>query len=516
MACIFFVTLDNLLALGIKNKKDFILFCPRFFVTLQALMILAVVILYLLVLFVVSRYAAGDGSNGTFFRARRGASWYMVAFGMVGASISGITFVSVPGMVLHSGMTYLQTCLGFILGYFVVAFVLLPVYYRLNLTSIYTVLRDINEEAYKTGAAYFIFSKLLGSAAKFFVPCYILSEALGTDFFLTMLFLYALIWLYTKRGGIRTLVWTDTVQTLCMLVALALIMHGVYAELGFASVGDCLAAIAATDYARVFEFSDWDSTTNFFKCFISGIFIVVVMTGLDQDMMQKNLTCRTLRDAQKDMCSYGFAFVPVNAMFLILGIMLAMLCAKTGTPLPERADALLPMFAADGRLGSGVLIFFTIGVIATSFSTVDSALTALTTSFCVDILGMSQSEEGGKARHDEKVRRRVHLGMTLMLAVCTELFALLGTESLIDTIYRLVGYTYGPLLGLFAYSLIHRKARGGFLRYAVALTCVLSPFLCFALDMMVPRLTGYHFGYELLLLNGMITYIGLKISNAVS
>ena len=434
---------------------------------------------------------------------------------MVGASISGVTFVSVPGMVLHSDMTYLQTCMGFILGYFVVAYVLLPIYYRMNVTSIYTVLRGVSDEAYKTGAAIFIFSKLLGSAAKFFVPCYIISSMLDSHFCLTTVCLFLLIWLYTRKGGIKTLVWTDTVQTMCMLAALLIILYNVYGALfnsqfTIHSFQMLSRQIGASGYSRIFEFDDWGSPHNFFKCFISGIFIVIVMTGLDQDMMQKNLTCKSLRDAQKDMCTYGFAFLPVNALFLVLGIMLTMLYAKQGMALPEKPDALLSGYVFGG--GELLVAVFLIGIMSTSFSTIDSSLTALTTSFCVDIMDKEQ---------DEGLRRRVHFLMAVMLIICTMAFGMFNTTSLIDTIYQLVSYTYGPLLGLFAYSLYPSLSKGrggtpppggvrGYCRL-IPLICLASPLVCFALDTYVPQFTGYHFGYELLLINGTITYLLLVV-----
>ena len=464
------------------------------------------ILLYFMMLYAVSHAVSKNSGGSAFYRGDRQSPWYMVAFGMVGASISGVTFVSVPGMVLHSDMTYLQTCMGFILGYFVVAFVLLPIYYRLNLTSIYTYLQRAGSEAYKTGASFFILSKLLGSAAKFYVPCFIVSHMLECSFPLTVCALLIPIWLYTRKSGIKALVWTDTLQTFFMLAALLLILYNVYTELTNGTDAMTTTEVASnvwhSSYSRVFNFSDWNSSSHFLKCFISGIFIVIVMTGLDQDMMQKNLTCRSLHDAQKDMCTYGFAFVPVNALFLVLGVMLTMLLAKNGMPLPERADELLTQFATSPQLSSVIVpCAFLLGIIATSFSTIDSALTALTTSFCID-LQHKHSED------DTKHRSRVHLAMTFAMAICCILFDQLNSTSLIDAIYKLVSYTYGPLLGLFAYAMLFPKQpskRKG----CVAAICILSPLLCLALDHFFPIFTGYHFGYELLLINGLLTFTAL-------
>ena len=423
-----------------------------------------------------------------------------MAFGMVGASISGVSFVSVPGMVNTTQMTYLQCCMGFIVGYFLVAFVLLPVYYRLNLTSIYAYLgRRIGPRAHRTASAFFILSKMAASALKFYVVCLILQrfvlDAYGVPFVVTTVVLTATVWLYTRRGGIRTLVWTDTLQTLCMLIALVLIIVHVAQALGL-SWGETMKAVAADARSRVFVFDDWTSTQLFWKQFISGAFIVVVMTGLDQDMMQKNLTCRSLRDAQKDMCSYGFAFVPVNLLLLTLGVLLSMLAAQKGMALPA-GDELLPMFAATGMLGDVVLVCFTIGVMASSFSSADSALTALTTTTCVDIL---------KKEEDTHTRKRVHLLLSAVFALCILLVKALNSRSLIDAIYTIVGYTYGPLLGLFAFGLFtRRQTRDSFVPYIA----VSAPLLCFAIDMLCAKLFGYRFGYELLLLNGLLTFAGL-------
>ena len=465
------------------------------------MMILITILVYFALLMLFSRLTSRRSDNDTFYRGNRQSPWYMVAFGMVGASISGVTFVSVPGMVLHSDMTYMQTCLGFILGYVAVAFILLPVYYRMNLTTIYTYLYNrLGERSYKTGAWFFLLSKMTGAAARFYVVCIILQrfvlDALGVPFALTVVCMVALIWLYTRRGGIKTLVWTDTLQTTCMFAALLLIIWQVTKTLGM-SPSEAVTAIMTDSHSRVFVFDDWVSRQNFWKQFLSGIFIVIVMTGLDQDMMQKNLTCKSLREAQKDMCSYGVAFVPANLLFLSLGVLLTLLAARQGTALPQAGDELLPMFAATGALGSWVLVLFSLGIVAASFSSADSALTAMTTSFCVDIC---------RRKGDEQLRKRAHVGMAVVFAAFILLFRLLNSPSIIDAIYVMCSYTYGPLLGLFAFGLLTRKKTND--RY-VPYIAVASPLICFALDWYTSRYVGYKFGYELLMLNGLLTFAGL-------
>lgn len=468
------------------------------------MLIVITILAYFAALLVLSRLTARRSDNDTFYRGGRRSPWYMVAFGMVGASISGITFVSVPGMVLKTDMTYLQMCLGFILGYFAIAFILLPVYYGLRLTTIYTYLKGrLGHRSYKTGASFFLLSKMTGAAVRFYVVCIILQrfvlDGVGVPFPVTVVGMVLLIWLYTRRGGIKTLVWTDTFQTLCMFLALILIIVNVVSALGM-SMGEAVTAIVHDAHSRVFVFDDWVSRQNFWKQFLSGVFVAVVMTGLDQDMMQKNLTCKTLRDAQKDMCTYGFAFVPANLLFLSLGILLTLLAAKTDTPLPAQGDELLPMFAATGRLGSSVVVLFTIGVVAAAFSSADSALTALTTSFCVDIVGRED---------DERLRRRAHVGVAVVFVGFILAFKVLNSTSVIDAIYILCSYTYGPLLGLFAFGLFTRRQTDDRL---VPYICVASPLVCLALDLSVRSLTGYVFGYELLMLNGALTFAGLWLA----
>lgn len=469
------------------------------------MVILLTILAYFGALMVFSRLTSRRSDNDTFYRGNRRSPWYMVAFGMIGASISGITFVSVPGMVMSTQMTYIQTCLGFILGYVAVAFILLPVYYRLNLTTIYTYLdKRLGKGAYKTGSWFFLLSKMTGAAVRFYVVCIILHRfvisSIGVPFAVTVIVMVVLIWLYTRRGGIKTLVWTDTFQTFCMFTALLLIIYNVMGELHF-GIGDAVRAISADSHSRMFILDDWVSRQNFWKQFLSGIFIVIVMTGLDQDMMQKNLTCKTLREAQKDMCTYGLAFVPANLLFMALGVLLVILAQSKGTPLPKTGDELLPMFAASGSLGTAVVVFFTIGIVAASFSSADSALTAMTTSYCVDIR---------ERKDDERLRRRVHVLMAAIFAIIILAVDAVGSSSVIDAIYVLCSYTYGPLLGLFAFGLLTKRKPSNRL---VPYIAVASPLICFAIDKTVSATTGYRFGYELLMLNGALTFIGMWISS---
>ena len=454
---------------------------------------IAIILVYFAVLFGISRLTGRRATNDTFFRGNRQSPWYMVAFGMVGASISGVTFVSVPGMVTSIDMTYMQTCLGFILGYIAVAFVLLPLYYRLNLTTIYSYLgQRMGPRAYKTGASFFLLSKMAGAVARFYVVCMILQrfvfDAMGIPFVVTISVMVILIWVYTRGGGIKTLVWTDTFQTVCLFSALLLIIYKVIGELDM-TTSEAIRAIVADEHSRIFVFDDWVSKNNFWKQFLSGVFIVIVMTGLDQDMMQKNLTCKSLKEAQKDMCTYGVAFVPANLLFLSLGVLLVLLGRQ------ETGDALLPAFVASS--GMSVMVPFVIGIVAACFSSADSALTSLTTCYCVDIQGRAG---------DERLRKRAHLVISVLFVILIMLFRLLNSTSVIDAIYVMCGYTYGPLLGLFAFGMLTKRTpRDRFVPYI----CIASPLLCYLIDTITWRLSGYRFGYELLMLNGLITSLAL-------
>ena len=475
---------------------------------MNGIYILLTIIVYFLLLMGVARLTNRNADNDAFFRGNRKSPWYVVAFGMIGASLSGVTFVSVPGMVRGIDMTYMQTCMGFFVGYIIIAHVLLPLYYRLNLTTIYSYLNSrIGRYSYKTGASFFLLSKMIGAAARLYLVCLILQHYVFDDlhipFAVSVIGIVVLIWLYTRKSGIKTIVWTDSFQTFCLLAALGLILYQVGRQMNLDAAG-MVQAITESDYSRIFVFDDWQSKQNFFKQFLSGIFITIVMTGLDQDMMQKNLSCRNLREAQKNMYSYGVSFVPVNLLFLSLGVLLLLLASQQGLALPEAGDDILPFFAAEGRLGFATLVFFTIGIIAAAFSSADSALTALTTSFCIDILGIERTDD----QHAEKKRKWSHFFISVVFIGFILLFKAANNDSIIDAIYTIASYTYGPLLGLFAFGLFTKwQPRDKF----VPVVAILSPFVCYAIDRAVYESTGYQFGYEMLMFNGLLTFVGLSL-----
>lgn len=447
-----------------------------------------------------------NSSNEAFFLGNRKSPWYIVSIGMIGTSLSGVTFVSVPGMVRSIDMTYMQTVFGFFFGYIIIAKVLLPLYYRLQLTSIYSYLDGrIGRHSYKTGASFFLLSKIVGAAARLYLVVLILQNYVfrmwNIPFFVTVVICIFMVWLYTYRSGIKTIIWTDTLQALCLISMLIIMIWQVKdkMELDFTGMTETLYH---SPHFKIFEFGDWHSTQHFVKQFFSGIFITIVMTGLDQDMMQKNLSCKNLKAAQKNMYTYGFAFTPVNFLFLCLGALLLTLAAQQNITLPKMNDDILPMFCTSGILGHSILIFFTIGIIAAAFSSADSALTALTTSFCVDILGIEKEQ----AVEAKRTRLAVHLGISLLFAIIILIFKAVNSRSVIDAIYMIASYTYGPLLGLFVFGLFTKmKPRDRF----VPFVCILSPIICFATDWLVKKHTGYVFGYEMLMLNGALTFIGL-------
>lgn len=464
--------------------------------------ILIVIAVYFIILLGISFAVSSKGSdNDAFFVGNRQSPWYIVAIGMIGASISGVTFVSVPGMVGSQDMTYMQMVLGFILGYIFVAYALLPLYYKLNLISIYGYLEQrFGLYSYKSGAVFFILSKIVGASARLYLVAIILQKLVfdnwNIPFYATVTGIIVLIWIYTFRSGIKTIVWTDTLQTICMLLTLMLIIWQVSTRLDM-NVGEVVVTIKESEHFRFFVFDDWVSKQNFFKQFLSGALITIVMTGLDQDMMQKNLTCKNLKDAQKNMLVYGFAFTPINFLFLSLGILLLVFASQFGIELPTAGDQILPMLAAE-YLGLPVLIFFTIGIIAAAFSSADSALASLTTTICVDILNINKKEIG-KAK---STRLLVHVLVSVLFLLVVLLIDAIGEGSVLNTIYKAASYTYGPLLGMFFFGLftkIRLKDKW------VPLVCVLAPVLSYGTEYLLIELFGYAVGYEILLFNGMVT-----------
>jgi Na+/proline symporter len=471
---------------------------------MQSAFILIVIAVYFGVLMLISWLTSRKGSdNDAFFRANKSSKWHVVAVAMVGTSISGVTFVSVPGMVRNHDMTYMQMALGFFFGYLVIACVLLPLYYRLNLTTIYGYLEQrYGKKSYKTGAWFFLLSKTAGAAVRLYLVAFILQtlvfDAWGVPFAATVTGIILVIWLYSRRSGVKTIIWTDWLQTVLFIVALALIVWQVAARLNL-DFGGIVQTVAGSPHSRIFVFDDWASTRNFFKQFFSGMFITIVMTGLDQDQMQKNLTIRTLKDAQRNMVSYGMAFAPVNLLFLALGVLLLVFAEQNGITLPMVSDNILPTIAG-GYLGPLVLGIFTVGIVAAAFSSADSALTALTTSFCVDILNMKSASSG------VATRRLAHAGISTVFVLVILLIDAVGADSIITAVYRLASYTYGPLLGLYFCGL-YTKVRPA--DKWVPYVAVASPALCWAIEAAMWKCFGYRIGYELLLLNGLLTGLGL-------
>lgn len=480
---------------------------------MQSSFILIIIAVYFGVLMLISYLTSRKGSgNDTFFRANKSSKWYVVAVAMIGTSISGVTFVSVPGMVRNLDMTYMQMVFGFFFGYLVIAYVLLPLYYRLNLTTIYGYLEQrFGRKSYKTGAWFFLLSKIVGAAARLYLVAFILQtlvfDTWGIPFVITVIGIILVIWLYSHKSGIKTIIWTDWLQTILFLTTLVLIVWQVSTRLNF-NIGDTIAAIGNSPHSRIFVFDDWGSTQNFFKQFFSGMFITIVMTGLDQDQMQKNLTIRTLKDAQKNVVSYGFAFAPINFLFLSLGVLLIIFAEQNGIVLPEVSDNILPVIASE-YLGPGVLGIFIVGIVAAAFSSADSALTALTTSFCVDILDMkalSQTKE--QEKKDVKTRGIVHIGISIVFVLIILIIETIGSDSIITAIYKLASYTYGPLLGLYGFGLYTKvKPKDMYVPYIA----IAAPILCFIIEMLMKHLYNYQVGYELLLINGLITGLGLWI-----
>ncbi|MDA3890222.1 MAG: sodium:solute symporter [Salinivirgaceae bacterium] len=473
--------------------------------------IIIILVAYFLLLLTVSYFTGRKAKNDAFFLGNKKSPWYIVAFGMVGASLSGVTFISVPGWVASSQFSYLQMVLGYLVGYFVVAQVLLPVYYRLNLTSIYSYLEQrFGKVSYKTGASFFLFSRIIGASFRLYLVANVLQitifKAYNIPFAVTVAVTILLIWLYTFKGGIKTIVWTDTLQTFFMLMAVGFSIYYISDAMNLSFSG-MVNVIQESEYSRIWFFDNPNERTFFVKQFLSGAFITIVMTGLDQDMMQKNLSCSNLKDAQKNMYWYGAAFVPANILFMALGVLLYIFAAQKGIPIPAKADDLFPIIATQGHLTKIITVFFMLGLMAAAYSSADSALTSLTTSFSIDILDVQKRNYTQNKK--ENIRKLVHLGISIVLGLVIIVFGALNNDSVISSLFKFAGYTYGPLLGLYAFGLFTKYAINDRLVWLIA---ILSPLICILLNKYSETLFGgYKMGFELLIYNGMITFIGLLV-----
>lgn len=479
---------------------------------MSAIQILLLIAAYFGLLMIISYFTGRKDTNEDFFKAGKQSPWYVVAFGMVGASLSGVTFISVPGWIEGSEFSYLQVVFGYMVGYFVVAFVLLPIYYKLNVTSIYEyLLQRFGTVSHKTGAFFFFISRVLGAAFRLFLVAIVLQQfvfdAWNVPFEITVVISILLIWVYTNKGGIKTIVWTDTLQTLFMIVAVILSIYFVNESLGW-SFSEFLSSSELKEYSKVLVTDSLLERSHFIKSFLGGVFITICMTGLDQDMMQKNLTCKSLKDAQKNMISFSIVLVAVTFLFMLLGALLFIYAKKHNIAIPlmdgsPKTDLLFPEIALNSGLGITVAITFMLGLIAAAYSSADSALTSLTTSFCVDFLDIEN-----KPKKDQKsIRKKTHIGMSVMLIIVIIIFKYVLNSNVIDSLLTVAGYTYGPLLGLFAFGIFtNYKIKDKYV-WIVALS---SAAIVSILGTIPPEnLGGYVIGYELLPINGLLTFIGL-------
>lgn len=477
---------------------------------------LGILVIYFSILIYISFKTSKGADTNTFFTANKSVPWYLVAFGMIGTSLSGVTFISVPGAVGTKEFSYFQMVLGYTVGYLFIANVLMPLYYRLNLISIYSYLEDrLGFWSYKTGSAFFLLSRTLGSAVRLYIAAKVLQIAiydpLGVPFEVSVLITIALIWIYTFKGGIKTIVVTDTLQTLFLItsVVMTIILISSELHLNFSSM---VSEVKNSQYSKIFFFDGgWADSKNFFKQFISGAFIAIVMTGLDQDLMQKNLSCKNINEARKNMMWFTIVLVFVNLLFLSLGALMYIYANQKGIAIPAKTDDMYPMLAlkyfSDPALGSaGILvgITFLIGITAATYASSDSALTALTTAFCVDFLNFDKKEEKQKF----KLKNIVHIAFSLLFFIVIIIFNSLNSTDVISATFQIASYTYGPLLGLFSFGIYTKiKVKDKF----VPIVCILSPIITFALVNYIETNFNYKFGFENLLLNGLITFVGLLI-----
>lgn len=477
------------------------------------LLVGTILLVYFLALITISWFTSKGADTNTFFTANRQSPWYLVAFGMIGSSLSGVTFISVPGNVGKIGFGYFQVVLGYLVGYWVIIGVLLPLYYRLNLVSIYTYLEQrFDRYSYKTGAFFFLISRSIGSALRLFLAATVLQlflfDAWHVPFFVTVATTIVLIWVYTFKGGVKTVVWTDTFQTLFLVSAVCIAVWQISSALGY-SWSDMFTAIKANGYSKIFYVDDPNSKLFFPKYFLGGMFITITMTGMDQEIMQKNLTCKNLGEAQKNMFWFSITLVIVNLLFLVLGALLYIYSSQKNIPLPASSDQLFPSLALN-EFGLLVGVFFLLGITASSYASADSALTGLTTSFCIDFLNFKDKPEAVK----RKQKFIVHVGFSLLFLVIILIFKKINERSVIDAVLDVAGYTYGPLLGLFSFGLFTtRQVRDKL----VPVICVVSPVISYILSTNSEAwFNGYKIGIEVVLINGLITFLGLFLISSES
>jgi len=475
---------------------------------MSPILVVSIMAAYFGALIMISILTSKGADTNTFFTANRQSPWFLVAFGMIGASLSGVTFISVPGNVGKIGFGYFQIVLGYLLGYWVIIGVLMPVYYKMNVISIYTYLeKRFSFWSYKTGAFFFIVSRTIGSSLRLYLAATVLQlflfDAWNVPFYVTVATTIALIWVYTFKGGIKTIVWTDTFQTIFLVTAVCITVWQITERLGM-SIPEMINTISVSEYARMFYFDDVNSTSFFVKQFLGGAFITITMTGMDQEIMQKNLTCKTLGDAQKNMFWFSIILVVVNLLFLTLGALLYLYSAKNNIPIPASTDELFPRLAF-GELGLAVGVFFLLGITASSYASADSALAGLTTSFCIDFLDFQNKDEKVKSRQ----KFIVHLAFSLLFLLVIVIFKAINERSVIDAVLQVAGYTYGPLLGLFSFGLFTKLQVRDKL---VPIVCLISPVLSYLISANATSwLNGYKVGIEILIVNGLITFIGLWI-----
>lgn len=469
--------------------------------------VLATIVGYFILLFFVSYMASRKSSNASFFSGDRQTPWYIVAFATMGAAISGVTFISVPGMVVGKGYSYLQMVLGFIIGYVAIAYILVPLFYKRNLISIYGYLEQrFGAVTYKSGAWFFFVSKMLGAAVRFYVVCVVLQslvfDPLGIPFVFNVIITIALIWLYTKQGGVKTVIWTDTLKSFCLVLSVVLSIVFIAKSLGYDFTG-LVSAIAADDTSRVFFFDNPMEGTYFWKQFLAGVFMVIAMTGLDQDMMQRNLACKNFKESQKNMIVSSISQFFVIALFLILGTLLVLYVRNVGMAMPEKTDELFGLVASSSTMPIIVGILFILGLISASYSAAGSALTSLTTSFTVDILKAHEKQDESRLT---KTRNIVHVAMSVIMGLVIIVFYMISNSDAISAVYALASYTYGPILGLFVFGLACQKGvKDKFVPYV----CVAAPVICFFVQKWLLDAFGYVMSFELLLLNAAVTVLGL-------